>query len=284
MQIIDAYKSKLRALTFSADGSHLATAAGAGRTATLWPLTGGKRFRLQGAYGGPHSLAFAPRGTALVAGFYLGLRLWPDPVATPAAMRTIKGSCGTFRHDGAVLAYHESNRIRFLDLARNEAARLPIDFTTPLRLTAWSPTGTDLALFQMRYPGHPSIWLLRLSDSQPRGPLDLRDSYQGLAFSPDGRTLAVAAGKVVQRWEVATLTPLPSLRGHERILNALAYLPDGRLVTCSNDGTARTWEDERCVEVKDWQLGPLTALAVAGDGMRAVVGSRAGTLLIWDLD
>src|SRR5262249_1561000 len=67
------------------------------------------------------------------------------------------------------------------------------------------------------------------------------------AFSPDGRTLALATTEAIVRWNVATLDPLPLLRGHGRLIQAVGYLPDGRLLSCSNDGTVRTWDGEKCV-------------------------------------
>ncbi|EIV91140.1 DUF4062 domain-containing protein [Frankia sp. QA3] len=60
--------------------------------------------------------------------------------------------------------------------------------------------------------------------------------YQGpgtsLAVSPDGLLLAVASGRAVFVWEVATRSLRVSLTGHEGAVSAVVFLPDGtRLVT-----------------------------------------------------
>ena len=76
------------------------------------------------------------------------------------------------------------------------------------------------------------------------------------------------------------------LRGHADKISALAIAPDGRLVTGSQDGTARVWD------LKDPAAPPLVlrghvhsivALAFAPDG-RLVTGSYDNTARVWSLD
>jgi WD40 repeat protein len=68
-----------------------------------------------------------------------------------------------------------------------------------------------------------------------------------VAFSPDGRILAVAVEQAVQLWDVATASRLTSLEGHEGKVNCLAYSPDGtRLASGSSDRTVRLWDVTGC--------------------------------------
>jgi len=69
----------------------------------------------------------------------------------------------------------------------------------------------------------------------------------GLAFSPDGRTLAAACGDAkVRLWDPITGRMTLVLDGHSQRVNAVAFAPDGRaLASASHDGAIRFWCAER---------------------------------------
>jgi WD40 repeat protein len=70
-----------------------------------------------------------------------------------------------------------------------------------------------------------------------------KDMILGVAFSPDGRTIASAGlDGTVKLWEVATRKERASFHVPSRVLS-VAFSPDGRaLATAGEDGMVRLWE------------------------------------------
>src|SRR4051794_30270872 len=117
MQTLQAYKGKVRALSFSADGVYLASAGASATTISLWHLATGRRSKLSsGCYRVPALMTFAPRGTTLALADY-GLRLWPDPIRV-AEQKVVPGVLSfTFGPDGSELALmHYDGRNRKSEL------------------------------------------------------------------------------------------------------------------------------------------------------------------------
>jgi WD40 repeat protein len=120
--------------------------------------------------------------------------------------------------------------------------------------------------------------------------MDSYDVYD-IAFSPDGRTLAVAGSDTVIRlWDKSTHRQSSEpLSGHTHPIDGLAFSPDGRfLASSSRDGTARLW---------NWRFGrqlgePLTisravpwgrAIAFSPDGRTLASGGYDDSVRLWDV-
>jgi WD40 repeat protein len=88
----------------------------------------------------------------------------------------------------------------------------------------------------------------------------------------------------VRVWEVTGGVCVATLAGHASAVRALAVLPDGRLVSGSDDATVRLWE----VGTRTWtavltgHTGSVTALAALPDG-RLASGSDDSTIKMWDV-
>ena len=96
-----------------------------------------------------------------------------------------------------------------------------------------------------------------------------------MLFSPDS-TMVVATNrdKTVTRWDVASATPLETLRGHSNFVQQPVFSPDGEtLYTVSHDGTAIAWD-----LTGDRRLGrPFTFTHDRTFSRRAMTATRGGS-------
>jgi WD40 repeat protein len=109
----------------------------------------------------------------------------------------------------------------------------------------------------------------------------------GLAFSPDSRMLATSANKDIFLWDLTRWRKKTTLRGHEKQVRSLAFLPDGRtLLSAAEDGLVCLWDvaSQQQRAAYNWDLDRLITVAVAPDGMTAAAASAKGTIILWDLD
>ncbi|WP_454857610.1 P-loop NTPase fold protein [Promicromonospora soli] len=74
------------------------------------------------------------------------------------------------------------------------------------------------------------------------------------------------------------------LLGHAGRVNALAVLPDWRIVSAGSDAVVRVWDPETRVQLASLtgHIGPVNAVAALPDG-RIVSGGSDGSVRVWDL-
>jgi WD40 repeat protein len=291
MQTLKGHKGQVRALAFAPGSNHLVSVAGHGSSISRWDLARGKRSYLSGLTGKPRQLLFSRTGDRLVARDDDGnvhvrdtrADDWPTTHLRHAKLVTLLGPAQALAL--MQMSYSGPNGLRIEEPAGERFVPLP--WNSGLDGLAAAPDGTTLAVTLHRDNQTPleAVAFLRPGNEPVLGELLALDAIPyAVAFSPDGATLSVATTKSIQRFATATGTRLPALKQHTRMVTGLAYLPDGRLLSCSFDGTVCTWDGDRCVDVKDWKLGRLTTVAVAPDGMRAAVGCYTGDIFLWDLD
>jgi WD40 repeat protein len=117
------------------------------------------------------------------------------------------------------------------------------------------------------------------------------------ALSPDDRILAVGGfmahgfgiddNKVgdVRLINFQTGEVIALLRGHNDIINGLAFSPDGnRLISGSFDKTARIWNvrTQKTIHILKGHSDHIYAVAFSPDGSIAVTGSNDDTLKLWN--
>jgi WD40 repeat protein len=145
---------------------------------------------------------------------------------------------GVLSHDGARVATVAAGKVRLWDDAGNEMGRFSIAGSA-VRQMAWSPAEHLLLVL-----GTGNEAFVIDGDGEQVAHFKTATPIRVAAWSPDGLRVALGeAGGGIELRPVDGSAPL-RLAGHERLITALAWLPDGGLVSCGGDRMLRVWDNE----------------------------------------
>ncbi len=116
--------------------------------------------------------------------------------------------------------------------------------------------------------------------------LPLTGAGKAVAYRPDGRRLAGAAGDgTVKVWDLATGQVVLTLAADAESADGVAFSPDGtRLATAGQDGTAKVW-DAATGQLRltlAGHSGAVLGVAFNPPGTRLATASEDGTARVWD--
>jgi WD40 repeat protein len=294
MRKLAGHSGFVEAVAFSPRGDLLASGGQDGHV-YLWELPTGTRreapvlgSRDKAQVG---AVAFSPDGQRLCFGTYEGdvkvhqvarrapAHAWQDQGRVTCVAFSSTDRLAWCSYDGVMLCGPGVGKPRQPDL----------DDQGQLFCLAFSPDGATLALGGIA--AHVSLWDIQ-DKAQSRLTHGCDRGCWRLAYSPDGRVLALALADGLQLWDTHSWQMLAEHREHDEVVSGVAYAPDGsRLLTCGWDGTVRLYAVDgragqlRHVETYDWGIGKLYDVAVAPDGtLAAAGGDREPCLVIWDVE
>ncbi len=101
---------------------------------------------------------------------------------------------------------------------------------------------------------------------------------------PDGGLASTSDEEpAIRLWDVQRGAETARLEGHSDVVNALAVLPDGRLVSTSTNKSIRLWDVNSGAETArlEGHGGKVEALALLPEG-RLASASRDNTIRLWN--
>ncbi|WP_165226488.1 WD40 repeat domain-containing serine/threonine protein kinase [Aquisphaera insulae] len=292
--VLDGHRRQVNALAFNGDGSRLLSVdeGPEGRSIRLWdvPSMLADPTILRGHDSYLYAVAVDPLGRWIATGAWDNvIRLWDAASGLPVAV--LEGHSGwisdlAFSPDGGRLASRASDStVRIWDPAAREMKavfrEVGWDRWCPQGL-AFRPDGAVLAAAD-----HGRVRLWDVGSGRERPPLDHPiHSAQAVAFSPDGRRLAVSGDDTdAAVIDAETGRSVTRLRGHADRIPTIAYSPDGlRLLTGSEDHTARLWDatDGRPLAILRGHRHQIYSAIFHPDGTRIATAGRDRSIRIWD--
>ncbi|HAV77027.1 MAG TPA: hypothetical protein DCX53_06710 [Anaerolineae bacterium] len=296
LKTLTGHEAYITSIAISTNGKHIAS-GGLDGSAIIWDVsTGDPIWQLDAHTDAIEELTFSPDGKLLVTtGDDAALRVWEmitgDLLQEYTDFRGVVVGV-TFSPDGMQLAFaDDSLHVWQFDLETTKDGNMIVSheiFTIPVAVPdSFGPDGKVLAGVGGDEAGGIGIKLWDSATGRELLTLTGQKSVNGLAFSPDGKSLAsTSSDGTVKIW---SLSP-----GNEKITvsapgagfgTRIAYNPvDQEILTNGGDGTATVWNAESGESRLTIQGHDLEILNIAfsPDGRRFATGSFDGTAIVWD--
>jgi WD40 repeat protein len=249
--ILTGHKKDVQCVAFSPSGKTLAS-GGADGTLRLWNVDKAKPTAvLGGKYGIVYSLAFGPKGSAILATGHSdhSIHLWT--LGTQVRERSVCEGHGGPIYDVAIspkkvtaLASASSDwTVRLWDLTGTRPVQRTVikGHWSHTYCVGFSPEGKSI----VSGSEDRTLRLWEANGSEPKEKHVYKKepiAVYTLSYSPDGKVVAYAgADSVARLWEPERHWIVRSFTGHPAYVSALAFSPDGKRLLTASKETLRTF-------------------------------------------
>ena len=278
-------KERISTVAFSPDGKTLAwIEASLPDTVHLWDVT--TRSIIAG-YEDPtvfnmDSIAFSPDGKTFVTvdAQHDIVKVWDINTGNTIDLGHIGLTSISFSDDSAMLASGGRRGVKVWDVnTGRDVATIPVKPRSHVRLVSFSPDGRTLA-YRVSQEKFTRLWDVT---TQTQTGIIENLSVEDWAFSPDGKILASAAGRIITLWDVVTGQDIATLEGPLHRVSHITYSPDGNtLASVSQDKTVRLWDiaTKQNIEILD---GDSPYATFSPDGTMLVFHKLNVGVKVWNL-
>ena len=290
--------------TWSPDGTRIAyTASGEPRGSQIfvrWMDAEGATTQITRVERGPGSLRWSPDGTQIAFTMSVkdveawSVKLPPRP----------EGAQWTEGPKIVTRLNYRADRRGFVDTSHSHIFVVPAEGGTPRRLTdgewnhsgpEWTPNGEEILFNSLREEESDWMWreseiyAVNVESGTIRQLTTRHGPDSGPVPSPDGRLIAAASpfSHPIQIRDAKTGEVRQSLWGHTDRVPTCLFSPDGkRLVTASQDGTARVWDLDEGAEILTIRASGagMSSAAFSPDGRSVITVTSDGVVMFWPVD
>lgn len=232
---------RVEAVAFDPTGGRLA-ALGRNHTITVWDVASGRVVRSTtfAGLGASTDLAYAPDGGSIAAASSIRFRFdLPELTARPFPRPAPAATMLAYLPDGSLVSADTAGTVLVWDTKSDKKQSVIDTGQGSLNGIAVTRDGTRVATAGADRTTR--VWDLATGAELTRVHCAVSAANKP-TFSADGHTLAVAcADRTISLWSVPTGRRITTLTGHTGQVRALAFLPDGTLVSGGEDRRIIRW-------------------------------------------